>query len=70
MDVTYKIKFVDSFRFMSTSLSKLVDNLIEGVHNDKYDDCQSNLCFVNGTNEILKFECVDCKKKYKKEVNN
>ena len=70
MDVTYKIKFVDSFRFMSTSLSKLVDNLIEGVHNDKCDDCQSNLCFVNGTNEILTFECVDCKKKYKKEVNN
>ena len=70
MDVTYKIKFVDNFRFMSTSLSKLVDNLTEGVHNDKCDDCQSNLCFVNGTNEILTFECVDCKKEYKKEVNN
>ena len=27
--ITYKLKFVDSFRFMSTSLSKLVDNLSE-----------------------------------------
>ena len=27
--VTYKLKFIDSFRFMSTSLSSLVDNLSE-----------------------------------------
>ena len=25
--VTYKLKFIDSFRFMSTLMSKLVDNL-------------------------------------------
>ena len=25
----YKIKFIDSFRFMPTSLSKLIDNLSE-----------------------------------------
>ena len=27
--ITYKLKFIDSFRFMSTSLSSLVDNLSE-----------------------------------------
>ena len=26
---TYKLKFINSFRFMSTSLSKLVNNLSE-----------------------------------------
>ena len=25
--ITHKLKFIDCFRFMSTSLSKLVDNL-------------------------------------------
>ena len=28
--ITYKIKFIDSFRFMSSSISTLVDNLSEG----------------------------------------
>ena len=43
IEITYKIKFVDSFRFMATSLSKLVDNLTEGIHNDKCIKCKSNL---------------------------
>ena len=51
MDITYKIKFIDSFRFMATSLSKLVDNLTEVVHNDKCDKYKSSLCFVNVMNE-------------------
>ena len=27
--ITYKFKFIDSYRFMSTLLSNLVDNLLE-----------------------------------------
>ena len=34
IEITYKIKFIDSYRFMSSSLSKLVDNLSEGLHNN------------------------------------
>ena len=54
---------------MATSLSKLVDNLTENIHNDKCIKCMSNLCFVNAMNETLTFECVDCKKEYKKDFN-
>ena len=41
--VTYKIKFIDSFRFISSSLSSLVGNLSEGFHSDKCTDCKSCL---------------------------
>ena len=34
-----KTKFIDSARFMATSLSNLVDNLTEGVHKIKCKDC-------------------------------
>ena len=33
--MSYKIKFIDSSRFMVTSLSKLVNNLTEGIHKIK-----------------------------------
>ena len=35
LEITYKIKFIDSYRFMSSLLSKLTDNLFEGIHNNK-----------------------------------
>ena len=45
LEITYKIKFIDSYRFMPLSLSKLADNLSEGIHNNKCSDCESNLYY-------------------------
>ena len=69
MEITYKIKFIDSFRFMATSLSKLVDNLTEGIHSDKCIKCKSSLCYMKVMDETLIFRCFNCKKNYQKEIN-
>ena len=39
IEITHKIKFIDSYRFMSMLLLKLIDNLSEGIHNNKCADC-------------------------------
>ena len=69
LEITYKIKFSDSFRFMSSSLSKLVDNLSEGIHNNKCSDCKSNLDYVGITkNKKLLLKCFNCNIYYKKNL--
>ena len=37
--ITYKLKFIDSFRFMLASLSSLVDNLSE-IYKEEYKSCK------------------------------
>ena len=58
---------------MASSLSKLVDNLSEGIHNNKCSDCGSNLDYIKITakrkNEKLSLECCNCKQCYKKKFN-
>ena len=69
MEIAYKIKFIDSFRFMATSLSKLVDNLMEGIHNDKCINYRSDISYMKVVDETLIFRCFSCKKNYEKEIN-
>ena len=51
---------------MSTSLSKLVDNLSEELYNNKCFDCKSHLDYIKMKNEKLIFKCFNCKQKYGK----
>ena len=54
---------------MSTSLSNLVSNLSEGLHNDKCIDCKSYLDYMKTKDEQLIFRCFRCKKNDKKDFN-
>ena len=69
IEITYKIKFIDSYRFMSTSLSKLVDNLSERIHNNKCLDCESCLDYIRTKYEKLILKCYNCKQCYEKYCN-
>ena len=54
---------------MSSSLSKLVDNSSEGIHNNKCLDCKCFLDYIKIKNEKLLFKCFNCNNYYKKKFN-
>ena len=54
---------------MSSSLSRLADNLSEGLHKDKCKHSKSDLEFVVAKENTLAFKCVDCNTNYKKGFN-
>lgn len=64
--IQYKIRFVDSIRFMASSLSNLADNLAEGLHESKCKDCKSILEHMKTQDGLLTFKCVNCYKTYEK----
>ena len=67
--VSCKVKFIDSFRFMSSSLSNLVDDLFEELYSDKCTDCKSYLDYMTTKDEQLIIRCFECKKNYEKDFN-
>ena len=73
--ITYKLRFIDSFRFMSTSLSELVDNT-SGIFNSiECKSCiekikiNSECCFVGLKNNRLIYKCKECKEEWKRPIN-
>ena len=70
--VTYKLKFIDSLRFMPTSLSELVDNTSGMFNSIECKSCiekiksNSECCFVK---KLLIYKCKECKEKWKRPLN-
>ena len=67
--ITYKLKSFDSFRFMSSLLSNLLNNLSEGLHCDKYIESKSFLEYMWVKDNQLIFRWFECRNNYKKEFN-
>ena len=67
--ISYKIKFIDSFRFLSSSLSNVVDSLSEGLLNDTCRNGKSCLDYMSIKDNQLIFRCFESKKNYKKDFN-
>ena len=72
--IIYKLKFVDNFRFMSASLSSLVDNLLE-INKKECKTCmeRNNIkleCkFIRFKNNRLNYKCKNCNDKSHKLIN-
>ena len=72
--ITYKIKFVDTCRFMPSKLSDLVDNLCE-INNKDCKTCterkniKSECEFIGIKNNRLNYRCKECNGTYNKSIN-
>ena len=67
--ISYKIKCIDSARFMATSLSALANSLAEGIHKIKYKDC---VCFLEYESIIeysIKYKGTSWNKHYPNKIN-
>ena len=62
--ISYKIKFIDSTRFMASSLSNLVDNLAEGIHKIKCKDCDCFVEYESVKDNLIKYKCLSCSRDY------
>ena len=48
---------------MASSLSKLIDNLFEGIHNNTCVNCNSCLDYIK-----FLYKCYNCKQRYRKKI--
>ena len=72
--VTYKLKFIDSYRFMDRSLASLVDNLSKINNKDckKYmerNKIKSECCYINHKDNRLIYKCNKCDDISYKQIN-
>ena len=67
--ISYKIKFIDSARFMATSLSDLVHNVTEGIHKIKYKDYDCFLEYESVKDNLIKYKCLSCNKDYSNKLD-
>ena len=67
--ISYKIKFIDSMEFMTNSLSKLIDNLTERIHQIKCKDCNCFFGYESAKNDSLKYKCLSCNKGYSNKLD-
>ena len=75
-NISYILQFIDSARFMASSLSNLVNNLSEGIHRIKckceHDDkkcqtcgikykyCDCFLQYANFKDDLIEYKCLIC----------
>ena len=60
--IFYTIKFIDSAKFIASSLSNLADNIAEGIHKIKCKDCDCFLKYEIDEDNLIKYKCLSWNK--------
>ena len=79
-NISYILQFIDSAKFMASSLSNLVNDLSEGIHRIKckhgYNDKKCETCeikykhfdcfleYTNFKDDLIEYKCLSCNKIY------
>ena len=77
-NISYRLQFLGSAKFVASSLSNLVSNLAEGIHDIKckyrhdnkkcetcgikYKYCECCLEYTNVKEALIEYKCLCCKK--------
>ena len=56
-------------KFMATSPSKLVDNIMERIHKSRCKDCSCVLEYESAKNSLIKYRCLSSNKDYSSKIN-
>ena len=62
--------FIESARFMATSLSNLLDDLAGEIHKSK---CKDFACFLENESakeNFIKYKCLSCNKDYSNKIDD
>ena len=84
-NIPYILQFIDSARFMATSLSNLANNLSKGIHKIKckyrhdhkncetcrikYKYCNYFLEYMNFKNNLIEYKCLCCNNYYQQKFD-
>ena len=69
MTIYWKIEFIDSARFVASSLSSLVDDLAEGIHTIKCKLSDYFLEYESVKDNSVKWKCASCDQDYSKKTD-
>ena len=67
--ILYKIKFMDSARFMVSSLSNLVNNLAEEILKIKSKGCDCFFEYKSVKDNLIKYKYLSCNKDYSNKID-
>ena len=55
---------------MAISLSDLEDNLVEGIHEIEYKDCNCFFEYKSVNGNLIKYKCLSCNKTFQIRLMN